>query len=131
MKYIAALYADGKVVTGNHHGDAFRKLSLEEQEGQITSGFLDPITGKFISDEGEFFAKNLILIRHAHACDYFDPGISGLGYSQCERMVNFLRDTFDLHDYQGFASCCNRTRETAEFIFGGVKPLHSEGMFAL
>ena len=118
MKYIAALYANGKVVTGGHHGDAFTKLTLEDQQGEITSGFIDSETGKFISDEIEFYAKNIILIRHAHACDYFDPGISGLGYSQCERVVHFLRETQNVQEYQGFASCCNRTRETAEFIFG-------------
>ena len=118
MQYIAALYANGKVVTGGHHGEAFCKLTLDEQEGEITSGFVDPDTGKFVSDDIEFYAKNLILIRHAHACDYFDPGLSGLGYSQCEKVVNFLRDTQNLQSYMGFASCCNRTRETAEFIFG-------------
>ena len=120
MKYIAALYADGKVVTGCHHGDAFQKLSLAEQDSQITSGFLDPATGRFFTSEIAFFAKNLILIRHAHANDYFDPGISDLGRSQCNKVVQFLKESFDLSEYQGFASCCNRTRETAEHIFGSL-----------
>ena len=81
MQY-PALFANGKVVTGNNHGDAFSKLNVLEQEGSITSGFIDSDLNKFVSDDQEIYLKEILLLRHAHVDDYFDPGISGLGYSQ-------------------------------------------------
>lgn len=117
MVNIPALLANGRVVTGKNHGEAFSKLDTSEQDLSVTSGFIDPKTLKFVSDDEEFFLKELIMIRHAHTGDYFDPGISGLGHSQCEKIVHFLQQNFNLPDFQGFSSCCNRTRETAEFIF--------------
>jgi broad specificity phosphatase PhoE len=117
MVNIPALFTNGRIVTGKNHGEAFSKLDATEQNTNVTSGFVDPKTLRFVSDEEEFFLKEVIMIRHAHTGDYFDPGISGLGHSQCERITNFIQRSFNYQEFQGFASCCNRTRETAEFIF--------------
>ena len=72
---IPALFANGKLVVGANHGDAFSKLTEQEQDGNISSGFVDQQSHKFISDEQEIYLKEIILIRHAHTGDYFDPGI--------------------------------------------------------
>lgn len=117
MVYLPALFANGRIVVGTNHGDAFSKLDAHEQEN-VSSGFVDPNNHKWISENEEFFLKELILIRHAHTGDWFDPGISGLGYSQCDQLADFVRRAFDFQQFKGFTSCCNRTRETAERIFG-------------
>jgi len=121
MQYVPALFANGKVVTGTNHGDAFSKLDVQEQDGSITSGFIDPNSNKFFSDNQEIYLKEIILLRHAHVDDYFDPGISGLGHSQCDKVANFLYHNFPIKEFIGFSSCCNRTRETAQFIFGRLQ----------
>ena len=41
MKYKAAIYTDnGQVVTGINHGEAFGKMTIDEQNGQFISGFI-------------------------------------------------------------------------------------------
>ena len=47
---IAALYCNGRLVTGRSHLDAWEQLSEEEKEGQITSGFFDLDSKEFMSD---------------------------------------------------------------------------------
>lgn len=47
---VAALYCNGRLVTGRSHLDAWEQLSEEEKEGQITSGFFDLDTKEFMSD---------------------------------------------------------------------------------
>lgn len=118
----AAIYAqDGKVATGRHHGDAFSKLSVQEQEGKLTSGFLNPKTGKFITnDDSQFYLKKIILIRHAMPGEGDDPGLSDIGRSQCKRVADFLMARFHLPDYEAFSSPVRRCRETMQEIFGGM-----------
>ena len=127
MKRIPALLTNGKLVIGSNHGDAFSKLSAQEQDGNISSGFVDPNSHKFVMDDQEIYLKEIILIRHAHTGDYFDPGISGLGHSQCEKVANFISQHFDSQQFQGFTSCCNRTRETAQFIFSRLNINYTAG----
>lgn len=47
---VAALYCNGRLVTGRSHLDAWEQLSEEEKEGQITSGFFDLDSKEFMSD---------------------------------------------------------------------------------
>lgn len=47
---VAALYCNGRLVTGRSHLDAWEQLSEEEKEGQITSGFFDLNSREFMSD---------------------------------------------------------------------------------
>lgn len=67
QKYIAALYSNGRVVTGCNHGDAFSKLSCSEQDGSVESGFYEPETGRFFTEEYDFYLKQIFLIRHGEA----------------------------------------------------------------
>ena len=144
MGYIAALFAGGKVVTGACHGDAFRQLTVDEQDGQINSGFLDPRTGRFVSDDTACYVKKIILIRHGHACDYCDfcphqrcadrhsrtPDISEFGRLQAERAANFLLRSIDVNRYVGFSCDCRRVNATAMAIFGQIGlPLHISNRF--
>lgn len=73
---IAALYVNGKIVVGVHHGDAYAKLTPEEKDDPL-SGFIDEKSHLFISTEivfsfqpcenwhmhGPPFCKNEILNR--------------------------------------------------------------------
>lgn len=143
MGYIAALFAGGKVVTGACHGDAFRQLTRAEQEGDISSGFLDPRTGMFVTDDTRFYVKKIILIRHAEACERChqcnqpcryrnspDPVISEYGRLQCEKAANFLTRMPLLHQYVGFACDCCRVKATAVAIFGQIgMPLQFSNRF--
>ena len=118
MNYVPALFtSNGKVVTGAHHGDAFSKLSPDEQNGEMLSGFVDSKTGKFVSDQQEFYLKRILLIRHGHVPDYFDPDIDSDGHSQCDRVIRFLRETIDLSRFHAYASCCRRCWQTADKIY--------------
>lgn len=113
---IAALYANGKVVTGAHHGDAFGKLSEKDKNGEITSGFLDA-TGHFISDDTKFYVKQVVLIRHGDIALGNDPGITPVGRSQSESTANFLLSKVsDITSFQGFCSPRRRCQETAGIL---------------
>jgi phosphohistidine phosphatase SixA len=123
MKYIAALYTnDGKLVTGSHHGEAFGKLTVEEQVGELTSGFVDPKTGKFISDNLEFYVKKIILLRHANAQQVGeDPGLTKIGRLQGEQAANFLYSNIhDLSEHVGFCSPKQRCQQTGNIISKNV-----------
>lgn len=129
MGFVAALFAGGRVVTGPCHGDAFRQLNLLEQNGQINSGFLDPLTGKFITDDQQFYIKKILLIRHAEPQDGIDPNITEFGRLQCQKAANFLL-RLPIHQYVGFCCECKRTYATAMAIFGQVGlPLHVSSRF--
>ena len=114
MEYAAALYVHGKIVTGTHHGDAFNKLSDKEKNEDICSGFYDKENNKFITDEKEFYLKQIILVRHADAEHCENPGITDLGRSQVQRAATFLNAFVNLSGFKGYASPRRRCQETAE-----------------
>lgn len=126
MGYVAAIYAGGKVVTGTNHGDAFGKLSAVQKNGDVTSGFLDLKTGRFLTDDAQFFIKKIILIRHAEAPD--DASITDHGHLQCERTANFLLQFIDVPKYTAFACECDRVLETATAICSQVGLLLHKGI---
>jgi len=115
MQYVAALYtAAGRVVTGIHHGEAFGKLS-DTERNELISGFLDPITGKFMSDEIEFYAKKLICFRHSEIDNEEDPGINDEGRIHSERAAFFIKQQIrEINTFQGVCSPARRCVETAE-----------------
>ena len=117
MSYVAAIYTGKKIVVGSHHGEAFSKLSSDEQNRNLKSGFFDPENGFFICDEQSFYLKQLILIRHASITkSKYDTGLSSFGLEQCYQATDFLIDHFDLTDFIGFYSPCRRCKETASAI---------------
>ncbi len=112
---IAALYTAGKVVTGCHHGDAFSKLTEDEKDSPMRSGFIDPETLKFISDDCEFYLKKILMFRHAEAAGQdWNCSITQIGRSQAEKAAAFVVCNFS--DYEMFASPYKRCYETAEII---------------
>lgn len=120
MKYIAALYTnEGNLVTGANHGEAFGKMTIEEQTGDLISGFVDPETGEFVSDENKFYLKKIVLVRHAEVDDQneFNPKLSEAGRSQGERASSFFSENIeDLDQYFGFSSPLQRCVETSSII---------------
>lgn len=63
----AALYANGKVVTGVTHGHAFSCLTASEKDTCV-SGRYDELKKKFVCEDDRFFyMKDITFVRHAHA----------------------------------------------------------------
>lgn len=119
---VAALYVCGKVVTGTHHGDAYSKLSDSEKNLEICSGFFNPKTSRFVSDQSEFYTKQVLMVRHAHVnTHYDDPPITELGYSQALRTAQFCDSFLDLKDFVGYTSPIKRCRETADVLSDKTK----------
>lgn len=119
QSFIAALYANGKCVTGSNHGDAFSKLKERDKDG-CTSGFLDQHTGKFIADDkAAFFMKQIFCIRHA---EYSTPFLTAKGLTQARHAAEFLSQ-LDLTEYSAFASPYRRCQQTAAIIgaFTGLR----------
>lgn len=116
-RYIAALYTNGKMVTGCNHGDAFSKLSVAEQDGDLESGFYDPETGKFFTDDCEFYMKQILLVRHGEAegcCPEDD--LTEIGILQARKTAEFLCQNYDLAEFEAFSSPYLRCRRTADII---------------
>lgn len=116
QKMLAALYVNGKVVTGTHHADAFSKLSNDDKEGEICSGFLDQQCGKFVCEDSQFYLKKIVMIRHAEAGDGDDPEITTRGRTQTQRTASFLKSFVDLKEYTALTSPRQRCRQTAELL---------------
>src|SRR5690606_14913676 len=115
-RYIAALYASGKLVTGANHGEAFGKLTVEEQNGDLASGFLDPETGRFFTEEYDFFLKQVYLVRHGESHgSHADAYLTDIGILQARRAAEFL-EQFDLAEFEAFTSPFRRCLQTAEII---------------
>lgn len=126
-KYVAALYVGNRIVTGVNHGDAFSKLDSSEQNGEIESGFVDPETGKFFTEEYNFYMKQVYLVRHGEAEGQdFQANLTPKGREQCKVCGDFLAK----QDLDGFDICCSplvRCIQTAE-IFSKITaiPFHIE-----
>jgi phosphohistidine phosphatase SixA len=112
-----ALYSNGRVVTGCNHGEAFSKLSCAEQNGAIESGFYDEKTGKFFTEEYDFYVKQIFLIRHGEP-QTNAPGadLTKIGILQVRNTAEFLSKNFDLAGFEAFTSPYLRCRHTADII---------------
>lgn len=115
----AALYTHGRVVVGVSHLDAYQKLTPQEKDSDLTSGFFDPETGEFLSDlhREHFFNKKILLIRHGEArCDDgCDPELSETGIKQVEKMKEYLCQ-IDLDGFVGFTSPLHRCVQTTHIL---------------
>ena len=110
----AALYSNGRCVTGVNHGDAFSKLR-EKDKDDCTSGFLDPATGRFVTDGDEsFYLKELLLVRHG---EYESPFLTDRGIAQARNTGVFLSQ-LNLDGYSFFASPYRRCQQTAAILAG-------------
>lgn len=126
-KYVAALYAGNRIVTGVNHGDAFSKLNTTEQDGEVESGFLDPETGKFFTEEYNFYMKQVYLVRHGDAeGQHFHASLTDKGREQCKVCGEFLAK----QDLKGYDICCSpldRCVQSAEiFSEFTTLPFHIE-----
>jgi len=110
----AALYTQGRCVTGRHHGEAFARLSEAEQNRDFKSGFLDIETGRFaVEGSGGFYLKRLVMMRHGQTeSDGLDPPVSESGKQHIYQVANFLSQ-LDLSDYVAFTSPLLRCRQSA------------------
>lgn len=110
---IAALYIGGKVVTGENHGIAFGKLSVEQQvSAEIISGFFDPESQYFLTESQSFWMKRIFLLRHAHVQNQH---ITETGRQQAKLAALFLQ-SLNLNGCQFFSSPVERCQETLQEI---------------
>lgn len=112
---IAALYTSGKIVTGCCHGEAYGKLSQQEKEHEIHSGFVDQQKLKFIADDCEFYLKKIILMRHADSEGREENGITDKGRSQVKQAAAFIA-SMNLTDYVGLCSPITRCVDSASLL---------------
>lgn len=110
-----AIYSNGKIVTGLNHGDAFSKLSEEEKDLPLKSGFIDNHGNRFFTIEGEeIYIRQIILIRHA-IHDY--EHITNEGRQQAQKVAAFLNSMqIKEKEFSCFCSPKTRCKETAEEI---------------
>jgi len=115
----AALYVKGRIVVGVNHGDAFGKLTEQEQNEEILSGFFNSETQEFLGEveTDHFFDKDILLIRHALVDDTNDPDtdISSEGERQAESLASLLR-TSNAEDHTFIVSPFLRCLRTADVL---------------
>lgn len=115
-KYIAALCVGNKVVVGSNHGDAFSKLNHDEKAGNIESGFFDPLSGRFFTEEYDFYLKQIYVIRHGEAeGQHFNAPLTITGIKQCVACADFLVSQ-DVQDFEIYCSPYARCVQTAQII---------------
>jgi len=115
---LPALFVDGRIYTGYNHGEAFGKLTSEQRDNsQITSGFIDPQSQEFRSEDMNFYLKQVILIRHAQPnLDGDNPSLCEQGRLQASKTAFFLSRQIELTDYEMFCSPARRCMETSEIF---------------
>ena len=115
-----ALYIQGRIIIGDSHLEAYRKLTFIEQESDdLVSGFFDQDTEEFCADfeKDHFFNKEIILIRHAETADpdHPDPELSENGIEQAHRIAASLSG-FSLDEFSGLSSPMLRCLQTANVL---------------
>jgi hypothetical protein len=118
--YAKAIYVDGRIVTGRHHGEAFGMLSDKEKcSDTLLSGFYDESTGRFFYDDQSFYTKSIYLVRHSRPSKGYDedqdPDLSQEGVEKAHKLATFLMDA-GLKDYEGYTSPYLRCLITADII---------------
>jgi broad specificity phosphatase PhoE len=116
----AALYIQGRIVIADSHLEAYRKLTLIEQESdELVSGFFDQSTEEFCADceKDHFFNKEMVLVRHATVSnqDDPDPSLSELGFRQAYNVGRMLMK-FDLDSFEMISSPMLRCLQTASVL---------------
>jgi broad specificity phosphatase PhoE len=117
MNYMAAVFSNGHVATGRHHGEAFSNLSESDQNADLISGHVNA-DGTFTT-ELEHPNKDIILIRHAESMwnaemsNDLDSSLTLKGISQAQILARFLRKKLDCRGYVGFTSPFDRCLQTS------------------
>lgn len=115
-KYVAALCVGNKVVVGSNHGDAFSKLNQDEQIGNVESGFIDTATGRFFTEEYDFYLKQIYVIRHGQAeGQSFRDSLTDIGIQQCICCADFLAKQ-QIKDFEIYCSPYDRCVQSAQII---------------
>lgn len=117
---VAALYVAGRVVMADSHLAAFQSLTIQEQNSQLVSGFFDPKTKEFDTDQNKdhFYNKEMLLVRHAAivlSTPNIDPPISTLGEFQALQLAKLIQKQ-DFQGVKGYTSPCLRCLQTAQII---------------
>lgn len=138
VDYLKALYVNGRIVTGLHHGEAFSKLTEEEKNSaDLLSGFWNKESG-FLAEElvvpvdtgknargvaeprqprDRNWTKRIILIRHSKVMDGDnDPRLSPEGHWWAEAMAAALSHEIDLSAFSAYASPYRRCLETSYHV---------------
>lgn len=112
MNYLAAVFSNGHIVTGRHHGEAFSKLSDYDQDSDLISGHVNE-DGTFTT-EMDHLHKEIILIRHAesrwnaHETEDLDSALTFKGVSQAQDLARFISKNIDCRGLVGFTSPFDR-----------------------
>jgi len=115
-KYVAALFANNRAVSGLNHGDAFSKLSTNEKNGDIESGFIDVETGKFFSDNLKVYLKQVYLLRHGDATgQHHNDKLTDLGVIQSHVLAETI-EAKNISEFEFFSSPYLRCKQTAQII---------------
>lgn len=113
----AALYVHGRVVLGDNHLEAFRKLTAMEQNEHVISGFFNTETEEFDSDlpNDHFYNKEMLLIRHGDCEDPGEPDteLSDFGKEEIRSLAKVLAQNFDLKGMTGISSPMFRCLQTS------------------
>ncbi len=110
---IAALYTHGHCVTGSNHGEAFAKLSNQEKDEDIQSGFFDEETKEFVAKDHSFYLKWLVLIRHGECTD--GNNLSDNGRQHLWAIAEHLSH-LDFSGYEAYTSPLNRCVQSATIL---------------
>ena len=112
-----AILADGKVVTGANHGEAFGKLNEDEKNHSVQSGFYNHRKCKFTDEDHDIYLKQILMIRHV---EYSDDKITETGLRQAKKITEILAN-LNLNGYETSCSPITRCIETAKIIFSDFK----------
>ena len=121
---VAAYIANGKVVTGVSHFFALQKLNEEQKNGDLISGFIDPVTNIFSDDSGgrPRLLKHIFLLRHAESDGQdIDSPITDTGRMQAQQAALFFLKCIDLTDMQCFSSTALRCKQTSTVFEKEIK----------
>lgn len=114
---MAAVFSNGNVATGRHHGEAFSNLSCGDQDGDLISGHVNS-DGMFTT-EMEHPQKEIILVRHAESLknaqvsEDFDSSITPTGVEQAQALARYLKNKIDCRGLVGFTSPYERCLMTS------------------
>jgi phosphohistidine phosphatase SixA len=116
-----AVYVRGNLVIGVSHGEAFSKLPPELKQGNdFLIGNWDEETGRFTDDDGFFFTKKILMIRHGDPeCSYDinpDPGLSWHGKLAVTRAAIEVFHDDSWSQYKLFSSPLRRCLETKQIL---------------
>jgi len=115
--YVAAVFSNGHVATGRHHGEAYARLSCEDRDADLVSGHVNP-DGTFTT-EMDHPHKDILIIRHAESqwnaklTEDLDSDLTDEGERQRDAVARFIKDNIDYRSFMGFTSPFLRCLKTS------------------